>query len=192
MKPVLVLYATREGHTRKIAENAADAIRNHGFAAELVDAAQISGGFSLDKYSAALLIASVHRARHEPEMRRFAKSHRAGLERIPAAFLSVSWSEAGAEDTTAPPERRAQAEDAVRRMIDNFLAETQWRPARIKAVAGALLYSKYNFLLRLVMKRIARQAGGATDTSRDWEYTDWQGLDRFVEEFVQSIPLGAE
>jgi hypothetical protein len=41
-----------------------------------------------------------------------------GLERIPTAFLSVSLSEADAEDTSAPPERRAQAAADVERMID--------------------------------------------------------------------------
>ena len=33
------------------------------------------------------------------------------------------------------------------------------------------------------MKRIARKAGGATDTSRDYEYTDWAALDEFVDRF---------
>jgi menaquinone-dependent protoporphyrinogen oxidase len=58
-------------------------------------------------------------------------------------------------------ERRAQAAADVERWIDAFLAETGWHPAKIKAVAGALLYSKYNFLLRFVMKRISRQAGSS-------------------------------
>ena len=30
------------------------------------------------------------------------------------------------------------------------------------------------------MKRIARKAGAPTDTSRDFEFTDWAALDRFV------------
>jgi hypothetical protein len=30
------------------------------------------------------------------------------------------------------------------------------------------------------MKEIARRAGGPTDTSRDYEFTDWAALDRFV------------
>ena len=43
-----------------------------------------------------------------------------------------------------------------------------------------LLYTQYNVLIRFVMKRIAKHAGGATDTSRDHEYTDWVALDQFV------------
>jgi len=33
------------------------------------------------------------------------------------------------------------------------------------------------------MKQIARKAGGDTDTSRDYEYTDWAALRGFAEDF---------
>jgi menaquinone-dependent protoporphyrinogen oxidase len=65
-------------------------------------------------------------------------------------------------------------------MIDVFIQETGWTPARALAVAGALAYSQYNFLVRFVMKRIARRAGAPTDTSHDYEFTDWATLDRFL------------
>ena len=34
-------------------------------------------------------------------------------------------------------------------------------------MAGACLYTRYNFLIRMIMKQISRQAGGSTDTTRD-------------------------
>jgi menaquinone-dependent protoporphyrinogen IX oxidase len=37
-----------------------------------------------------------------------------------------------------------------------------------------------------MMQRIARANGGDTDTSRDFDYTDWQRLREDVEEFVLS------
>jgi len=37
------------------------------------------------------------------------------------------------------------------------------------------------------MKRIAKKAGGPTDTSRDYEFTDWTKLDRMIEKFVESV-----
>jgi menaquinone-dependent protoporphyrinogen oxidase len=187
MKPVLVLYATHEGQTRRIAEHMAASLGAHGLVADVVNAAYIPDGFSLDSYSAAIVAASVHGGRHENEIVRFVKDHVKGLERIPTAFLSVSLSEAGAEDAMAPPENRARAAADATRMIDQFLAETGWRPSSIKAVAGALLYTKYNFLLRFVMKRISHRAGGTTDTSKDHEYTDWAVLDKLVDEFVAHV-----
>jgi menaquinone-dependent protoporphyrinogen oxidase len=187
MERVLVLYATHEGQTQRIAGHMAAAVRAHGLLANVVNAAHVPGGFSLDAYSAAIVAASVHCGRHEKEIVRFVKDYVKELERIPTAFLSVSLSEAGAEDDMAPPEKRARSVADATRMIDEFLAETGWRPSSIKAVAGALLYTKYNFLLRFVMKRISRQAGGATDTSKDHEYTDWAALDKLVDEFVQHV-----
>ena len=130
MKPILVLYATREGHSGRIAEHLAAAVRARGLSAQIVDAAHVSTGFTLDAYSAAIVAASVHRQRHEPETIGFVKRHVGELQHIPAAFLSVSLSEAGAEDATAPPERRAQAAADVERMIEAFLAETGWHPAQ--------------------------------------------------------------
>ena len=75
-------------------------------------------------------------------------------------------------------------------MIDGFIKATGWRPARTLPVAGALLYTKYNFFIRFVMRRISRQAGGPTDTSRDYQFTDWAAIDRFVAELV-TVPLAA-
>jgi menaquinone-dependent protoporphyrinogen oxidase len=184
MKPVLILYATREGHTRRIAEHLAATVRARGHEAVVVDAAHLPEGFSLDSYAAAIVSASVHTGTHEREIVAFVKFHRAELERIPAVFLSVSLSEAGVEDPAATPERRAQAAADVQRMIDVFLKETGWHPSKVRAAAGALSYTKYNFLIRFVMKRIAKSQGASTDTSRDHDLTDWAALDHIVDEVV--------
>ena len=182
MKSVLVIYATREGQTRRIAEHIAATIRGRGHTADVLDAAHIPAGFSLDTYAAAVVAGSVHVGKHEKEIGDFVKTHRSQLERIPAVFLSVSLSEAGVEDPTASPERRSRAAADVQRMIDGFLTETGWHPSKVRAVAGALSYTKYNFLVRFVMKRIAKSQGASTDTSRDHELTDWAALDHIVDE----------
>src|SRR3954447_5170278 len=99
MKPLLVLYASREGHTQKIAEHVANTLRSRGISPDLVDAARLPTNLSLGSYCGAVLAASVHLQKHEPEMTRFVKRHVGDLARFPAAFLSVSLSQAGAENT---------------------------------------------------------------------------------------------
>jgi len=174
-----VFYATREGHTKKIAERIAADLRARGATVALFNVL-VCGDPDWTQYSVACLAASVHIGHHEREMVAFAKKHRVDLERLGAAFVSVTLSEAGAEDVRKPEaERRAAAADA-QRMIDVFVQETGWRPEHALPVAGALAYSKYNFLVRFLLKRIARKAGAPTDTSRDYEFTDWAALDRFV------------
>jgi menaquinone-dependent protoporphyrinogen oxidase len=79
----------------------------------------------------------------------------------------------------------------VHGVIDSFLRNSGWQPNRILPVAGALQYSKYNFLIRLVMKWIAKRVGAETDTSRDYEYTDWSRLDQFVNQFSADIRSNA-
>ena len=179
-----VFYATREGHTRKIAERIAADLRGRGATVDVFDV-RVSGTADWTKYSVACLAASVHLGHHEREMIAFAMEHRDALTRIGAAFVSVTLSEAGAEDPRKTPrERQASAADA-QRMIDVFVEETGWHPEHAMPVAGALAYSKYNILVRFLMKRIARKAGAPTDTSRDYEFTDWLALDRFVEDLAE-------
>jgi menaquinone-dependent protoporphyrinogen oxidase len=154
-----------------------------------MDAAHIPEDFSLENYSAAFLAASVHSGRHEKEMLEFVKRHIEELDRLPTAFLSVSLSEAGAEDPKAPRDVRARAVLDTRKMIESFLTETGWRPTEVRAVAGALMYSKYGFLMRYIMRRIAQKAGADTDTSRDYEYTDWTVVEALVENLTPAGTL---
>ena len=188
MKPIGVFYATRQGHTQRVAEHVAATLRARGLEADVSNLRDRADGIVLDKYAGAVLAASIHLGKHEPEMIRFVKQHRPELEMMSTAFLSVNLTEAGVEDTNATPEQHTQSVALVQGMLDTFSAKTGWHPQRAKAVAGALLYTKYNFLLRFVMQQIAKKGGKDTDTSRDYEYTDWAVLDRFVEEFAAEIP----
>jgi menaquinone-dependent protoporphyrinogen oxidase len=72
-------------------------------------------------------------------------------------------------------------------IVDKLLVDTGWHPRRVELVAGALPYTRYNFLIRFVMRQIAKKEGGDTDTSRDYEYTDWNAVERFAVEFVEEV-----
>jgi menaquinone-dependent protoporphyrinogen oxidase len=186
MKPIAVFYATQEGHTHKIAERVADDLRKRGFEADVKNLRD-KDAITLSDYAGAILAASVHIGTHEPEMVAFVKQHRAELESMPSAFLSVTLSEVGAERANATVEEHARFVADVQGMLNRFFEDTGWHPQRVKPVAGALLYTKYNFLIRFVMRRIAKKAGAETDTSRDYEYTDWVALDHFVDEVADEI-----
>jgi menaquinone-dependent protoporphyrinogen oxidase len=184
MRPVLIVYATREGHTRKVADYVAERIRANGLPVEVLNAAEIPKRFPLDTYRAAVVCASIHIGVHEREMVHFVKAHRVELAQIPTAFLSVSLAEVGAQDPKRPPSEREASADEVNRMIEAFFANTGWRADIVAPVAGALMYSKYNWLVTWVMKRIARANKAPTDTSRDWVFTDWEALDRLADDLI--------
>jgi menaquinone-dependent protoporphyrinogen oxidase len=178
---VAIFFATREGHTCRVAEHIADALHDRGVGVDLYDVREIHAPIDWAAYQSACVAASVHLGRHEPEMIAFVRQHRPELERLAAAFISVTLSQAGAQDVHAPADKRGTAASDVQRMIDQFVTQTGWRPLHVLPVAGALMYRRYNPLIRFVMKRIARKAGAPTDSSRNYDFTDWPAIDQFVE-----------
>lgn len=122
--------------------------------------------------------------KHQTDVTEFVRTNREALNVRPTAFFQLSMSSAVTDET-----RRAQAATYV----DEFLEQTDWYPDRIGLFGGALRYSKYGFLKRLMMKRIAKEATGDTDTSRDYEYTDWHEVEAFAADFAAFVEgrLGA-
>jgi menaquinone-dependent protoporphyrinogen oxidase len=184
-----VFYATREGHTRQIAEHIARDLCAHGIEVGLFDVRTDHRAIHWDHYDRVFVAASVHAERHEPEMVDFVKAHRQDLERLSAAFLSVNLFEAVAEDLNASPEHRAQAAADARQMCDLFGRETGWHPSHIMLVAGALTYRRYNLIVRFVMRRIARKAGLPATAKRDYDFTNWAAVDQFVRTVTDGIPV---
>ena len=54
-------------------------------------------------------------------------------------------------------------------------------------LTGALRYTHYGWLTRMLMRRIVAKAGGDTDTSRDYDYTDWTDLAQFGRTFAEGV-----
>jgi menaquinone-dependent protoporphyrinogen oxidase len=183
MKTAL-FFATSEGQTRRITDRIASDLRSAGVGVDVIDLDRMRLVNWVD-YAAACVLSSVHLGKHEPSAVEFARRHRSDLVRLSAAFVSVSLSEAGVEDLRRSESDRKQSAADVQDMIDRFVRETGWQPARVLPVAGALAYTRYNIFLRFVMKQIARKAGGPTDTSRDHELTDWAAVDRFAQELAR-------
>ncbi len=175
MKPILVVYGTTEGHTRKIAEFIAERLRQAGKVVDLVDSATPAAEQIAPIYAGAFIGGSLHQGKHQSPLAHFVKANAAWLNTIPAAFFSVSLSMAGHD---------AEARAEAKKLAKDFLDETGLKPGMVRPVAGALKYTQYDFFKRWIMKTIAEKAGGSTDTSHDTEYTDWDDVARFVDEFL--------
>ncbi|NUP10048.1 MAG: protoporphyrinogen oxidase [Polyangiaceae bacterium] len=193
MKRILVAYATREGHTEAIADHIAERLLLQGHRVttmNVADADPFEDG--PNRFDCAIFAASIHMGKHEPEMVTFVQAHLRELGETPAAFLSVSLSETTAEDPSAPDDKRQKAKRDVAHAIEHFIEETGWVPSRTKPIAGALAYTRYGFIVRFMMKQIARAAGASTDTSCDHVYTNWRVLDAFVDELVATAALSRD
>jgi menaquinone-dependent protoporphyrinogen oxidase len=182
MKPILVAYATTEGQTRKVATHVADTLRALGCTVDLVNVGTPAADSVSPVYAAAILAGSLHLGAHQSALADFARRNRDWLNACPAAFLSVSLT-AGLADETSRAECRAAAQQ--------FLDATGFAPGIVLPVAGALPYTQYDWFRRFAMKTMAGKHGGDTDTSRDFEYTDWAALDAFAKEYVAAASLDA-
>ena len=175
MKSVLVVYGTTEGQTRKIAEFIADALKQRGVKVELVDSASKAAAQVQPVHSAAIVCRSIHQRRYQAALLRFVKDNRDWLTGLPAAFVCVS---------LAVLLQDGQSAEEQRAIEQAFYRETGWTPAITHHVAGALRHPEQDYLKRLIMRLIAKHQGVDADTSRDREYTDWDDLARFVDEFL--------
>jgi menaquinone-dependent protoporphyrinogen oxidase len=80
-----------------------------------------------------------------------------------------------------------EARRETQAMVDKFVRETGWQPSRVETIAGALVYSQYNIFVRHLMKLIAKREGGPTDTSQDYDYTNWDAVEKFARDFAESV-----
>ncbi len=174
MQRVLVLYGTTEGQTRKIAGFVADRLRASDREVSLIDAAAVPEGLDPAAFDVVIVAASVHVGSYQSAVVHFVRTHVAAIAAKPNAFLSVSLAAMAPDGSD-----RQGLEDCVAK----FCHATGWTPQRVEHVAGAFLYTQHDFFKRLAMKYIARSKGGPTDTSRDFEYTDWDALGRFADAF---------
>lgn len=178
MTKILIAYGTSEGHTARIAQYLADLIRGAGHETYPVNVERASAP-GPDGYDAVIVGASIHMGKHERCVRDYVRENRDALERLPSAFFSVSMA---AHENTEAAQKEANG------YVEKFVQDTGWRPRKIGRFAGALLYTQYGFFKRWIMRKIARGKGSPDlDTSRDYVYTDWSGVKRFAEEFLDTL-----
>jgi menaquinone-dependent protoporphyrinogen oxidase len=179
MAHMLLVYGTTEGHTAQIADRMAAAIRADGHTVEMHDAKEVRKQSVTSAFDAIIVGGSVHAGEYQSAVREFVKRNRELLERVPSAFFSVSLTAADAD---------AEAETETQTTLDKFFRETGWRPQRVEVIAGALVYTQYNVFIRHLIRLIAKQHGRTElDTSRDYDFTDWEAVERFARSFAAAI-----
>jgi menaquinone-dependent protoporphyrinogen oxidase len=174
---VLVLYGTVNGHTRKIAFALADTLRAAAFDVDVVNVRKPFDPNPSD-YMGVVVAAPIRGQRYPRAVRRWVKAHADALRDRPTAFVS---------SCLAVLERNAKTDAAIAAIMQRLFGATDWRPTMMKSVAGALPYTQYNWVTRWMMRRIVARAHGDVDTSRDYEYTDWDDLRQFGRDFARTL-----
>ena len=175
MSRVLILYGTTDGHTKKIASALAGVLTWEGSRVDVVDAARVTPDVRPERYDGVIVAGSIHMGGYQRALKRWVQRHGRELNQMPSAFVSVC---------LGILEKRAETQREVREILERFLARSGWQPPVSKTVAGALPYTRYGWFKKWVMRRIVAKVGCDTDTTRDFEYTDWDDVRAFAREFA--------
>jgi menaquinone-dependent protoporphyrinogen oxidase len=178
MPRILLIYASTHGHTAKIAARIAATLEDDGATVDLQPLAANKTQPTPPDYDAVIVGASIHAGHHQRALVKWAEQHHTALGLTPSAFFSVCLT--AADDTD---ESRA----ATRGYLDDFVEQTGWTPADSATFAGALQYQEYDVATRALMRLLMRRMHHPTDTSQDYDYTDWDAVERWAHELGATL-----
>jgi menaquinone-dependent protoporphyrinogen oxidase len=180
MASLLIAYGTTDGHTAKIANALAQTLRTCGADVDVFDtgATTTTQLEKADQYAAVIVAASVHAGGYQGSVVRWVQERAAALKERPTAFVSVC---------LGVLQHEPEVDRELAGIAQRFFDATGWTPTIWKSVAGALLYRQYDPIKRWMMRRIVAKAHGDTDTSRNYEYTDWDALNTFGKAFWSEV-----
>lgn len=170
-KRVLILYSTRNGQTRKILDAMmaqrlewnADFVGLHG----LPDV-------DFTPYDKVIIAASIRYGYFHTSLNQFVRKNLQQLMQKESAFIGVNLVARKAGKNT--PETNAY--------VRKWLKASPWKPTSAAVFAGALCYSEYQWWQVRIIQLIMRITGGTTDTSQNIEFTNWNDVQKFAEQFL--------
>lgn len=167
---IFMVYATTDGHTRKICERLRASIQARGERVTLVPM-EDAGGVDLSRFDKIVVGASIRYGKHSPRVHEFADANAQALEAKPSAFFTVNLV------ARKPQKNRPETNPYLRK----FLGQVRWRPKELEVFAGKLDYPRYGFVDRLIIRCIMALTGGPTDPATVVEFTDWERVDAYAE-----------
>lgn len=175
MPHTLIVYASVDGQTRRIAERIEATLQAHAVETTLVEIGNADRIETAD-FDCVIAGAPVRYGKHDPGMARFLENNRHALERVPNAFFSVNLI------ARKPEKRNLDGNKYLRKFLDRL----SFRPMHIEIIAGRLDYPSYRFLDRIMIQMIMKFTDGPTDRNAVVEYTDWDQVDRFAEQMARA------
>ena len=166
---VLILYSSKHGQTQRIAEHIADITRSDGAETFLFQVGSEPRDIAPHIADVVVLAGSVYFGRYPKALEHFVIGQRANLAKTRTVFVSVSGSA-----------RSEEGRALTREYVNAFIAKTGWSPDSVELFAGGEPYTRYNFVTRFIMKRLARKQGRLVDTKCDYDFTDWNAVSRFA------------
>ena len=170
MKKSLITYSTVDGQTKEICKRISN-LSNNTF----VEVLPISEVKNIDQYETIVIGASIRYGKYRKEVFKFIDNNIKQIENKDNAFFSVN--------VVARKEEKSSPE--TNPYVIKFLNNINWVPKKIGVFAGKIDYPSYKFFDKYAIKFIMWITNGPTDTSKTFEFTDWNK----VEEFTKDLNL---
>lgn len=170
---VLILFATIEGQTAKIARFIETELQGAGCEATLVDASDKMAKVTFDGFDTVILAAPVHERRHPASFELLLTASRADLAARRTMMISVSL---GAAFTTLKKE--------AREYLVEMKLRTGLEPDAELLVAGAVRPSSYGYYETQILRHAILRDQTIDPRTQEREFTDWDELAAAVKGFA--------
>jgi menaquinone-dependent protoporphyrinogen oxidase len=169
MAHILILYSTTDGHTLEICRRMQQVIEQ---ASHRVTMASVDENpeFDIAPFDKVVVGARIRYGKHTPQVYRFAQLRRAQLDARPNAFFTVNV-------VARKPEKNTPETNPYMR---KFLAQSEWKPRYLGVFAGRIVYARYGFRDRQIIRFIMWLTKGPTAADTDVDFTDWAKVDAFA------------
>ncbi len=174
MKRAAIVYASYDGHTKRISEKIQGLLAEKGQNVALIHIDDFSVG-QLADYEFVAFGSPIRYGKHLPAMVDFLTRHQTILAQKGTAFFSVN--------LTARKDNRNTPETSV--YVRKFLAKLSWQPDMVEVFAGQLNYSIYRFHDRQIIRFIMWLTKGPTSLKTVADFTDWQQVCRFADDIYR-------
>ena len=171
MARYVVAYISANGQTRKIAEAVAAALKEKKMPAELVDIKKARGTINAKDLKGVFLGGYIHAGKYPGGLFRFVARNQQVLSSVPVHFFTTCLAGKAANE---------ESKKTMGGYLESFRKASGLSPATAAFFAGALPYTRYNPIVRAIMRKISESTGGDCDTTMDFEYTDWQAVKKFA------------
>lgn len=175
---ILIVYGTAEGQARKITSFMANIFLENGH--NVVTANATENPPTPDKFDAILIGSSIHLHKFKSSIKSYIQEHLETLNEKITGFFSVS---------LAIASFNVEEHEEVKQITHSFLSKVNWRPNHIYHMAGALKFTKYDYLKKITMRTIAKKErpDEEIDINSDYEYTDWKKVEAQTLNFAESL-----
>ncbi|MDO6776058.1 menaquinone-dependent protoporphyrinogen IX dehydrogenase [Pseudomonadota bacterium] len=170
----IMIYSTVDGQTLSICNKLKLMLEEAGEQVTLVSLVEAKS-LPLTDFDKVLIGASIRYGKHRPELYEFIQANLSSLSSMKSAFFTVNV--VARKPLKNTPETNPY--------MQKFLQLSQWQPNLLGVFAGKIDYPKYRTMDRVMIRFIMWMTKGPTDITGTFEFTDWNKVDEFANDFIQ-------